>query len=128
LWLGVVAGLIRRDGEFLVGRRPEGHSLAGLWEFPGGKIERNEAPEVALARELREELGIEATIGPVRLAATHHYGESGILILFYDVLFWKGEPRAVHHAEIKWAKHEELMQLRLPEANQKLLPLILGLS
>jgi 8-oxo-dGTP diphosphatase len=122
LWLGVVTGLIRRGNQVLVGKRPPGHSLAGLWEFPGGKIERGEPPEEALARELNEELGIEATIGPVRLTYTHSYAENGIIILFFDVYFWKAEPKSVHHSEIRWVTPEELVLLDMPEANRKLLP------
>ena len=91
-WIPVVACLLRKDQKILVGQRPENHSLAGLWEFPGGKVEIGESPEQALARELNEELGIEADIGTLKLACTHSYGDVGIIILFYVVNYWKGEP------------------------------------
>ena len=84
-WIPVVAGFIKKGDTILVGQRPTTHTLGGLWEFPGGKIEMGESPEEALARELREELGIEAEIGQLKIACTHSYGEVGILILFYEI-------------------------------------------
>jgi 8-oxo-dGTP diphosphatase len=124
-WIPVVTGLIRRGDKLLVGQRPVGHSLAGQWEFPGGKIEKNETPEQALARELDEELGIEADIGQLKLASTHTYGDTGIVILFYEVLFWKKEPRTIHHMELRWVTPDELRKLLIPEANKKILDRIL---
>ena len=100
-WIPVVTALIRRKGMVLIGQRPEGQTLPGVWEFPGGKIEAGESPEVALQRELREELGIQAEIGNLAMAATHNYGTTGILLLFYFVDFWQGDLRSVHHSEIK---------------------------
>lgn len=120
-WIPVVAGFLKKDKKILVGQRPETHSLAGLWEFPGGKIEVGETPEQALARELSEELGIDADIGELKLACTHHYGDVGILILFFEVLFWKGEPRAKHHMMLEWIYPEELEQRNIPEANRRIL-------
>jgi 8-oxo-dGTP diphosphatase len=101
-----------------------GHSLAGQWEFPGGKIEKGESPEEALARELNEELGIEAEVGALKLASTHSYGDTGIVILFYEVHFWKGEPKAVHHMDLRWVEPSELGALPIPDANKKMLPRI----
>ena len=120
-WIPVVTGLIRKGSQVLVGKRPAGHSLAGQWEFPGGKIERGEDPVVALQRELQEELGIDAEIGSLRMASTHSYGETNILILFFDVHFWKGEPRQVHHMELRWIEPEQLSQLDIPEANRRII-------
>lgn len=125
IWIPVVTGLIRKGDKILVGQRPVGHTLAGQWEFPGGKIERNETPEEALIRELREELAIEAEIGELKLASTHTYGDTGIVILFYEVQFWKGEPKTVHHMELKWVLPDELFSLAIPEANKKILPKII---
>lgn len=124
-WIPVVTALIQREGKILLGQRPEGHSLAGVWEFPGGKIEMNELPEEALQRELREEIGIHAEIGELVLASSHCYGATGILLLFYNVRFWKGEIKPVHHAELKWVTPKQLSGLKLPEANQYILPRIL---
>lgn len=126
-WIPVVTGLLRKGDKVLVGQRPVGHSLAGHWEFPGGKIEKNESPEVALARELQEELGIEAEVGRLMLASTHSYGDTGIVILFYEVLFWKGEPKPVHHMELKWVDASELKTLTLPDANRKIVDRIVQL-
>lgn len=122
VWIPVVTGLIRKGDKVLVGQRPVGHSLAGQWEFPGGKIEKGETPEVALARELSEELGIEAEVGALRYASTHNYGDTSIIILFYDVKLWKGEPKTVHHMDLKWVLPDELPQLSIPDANRKILP------
>lgn len=120
-WIPVVAGFLRKDGKILVGQRPENHSLAGQWEFPGGKIELGETPEVALARELSEELGIDASIGTLKLACTHSYGDVGILILFYEVNYWKGEAKPKHHMMLEWIYPEELKTRNIPEANKKIL-------
>ena len=124
VWIPVVTGLVRKDGKVLVGQRPIGHSLAGQWEFPGGKIENGEYPEIALQRQLNEELGIDVDVGKLKLASTHLYGETGILILFYEILFWRGEPKAKHHMELRWIDPAELKQLPIPEANKKILPRI----
>ncbi len=121
VWIPVVTGLIRKGDKVLVGQRPVGHSLAGQWEFPGGKIEKGETPEQALARELNEELAIDAEIGTLKIASTHSYGDTGIIILFYEVLFWKGEPKTVHHMELKWIYPRELSTLKIPDANIKIL-------
>lgn len=123
-WIPVATGILRKGSLVLVGQRPEGHTLAGQWEFPGGKIELGEQPKEALQRELFEELGIKADIGVLRMTWTHSYPEVGILLLFFEVLFWKGEPKPVHHTELRWVTFEELEKLEIPEANRKLLPMI----
>lgn len=120
-WIPVVAGFLKKDAKILVGQRPENNTLAGQWEFPGGKIEVGETPEEALARELSEELGIEAQVGELKLACTHSYGDIGILILFYEVIYWKGEPKAKHHMMLEWIHPEELKHRSIPEANRKIL-------
>lgn len=124
-WIPVVAGFLRKGDQILIGQRPENHSLAGQWEFPGGKIESGEAPEIALARELSEELGIDATIGDLKLSVTHSYGDVNILILFYEVLFWKGEPKPKHHMMLEWIQPQELGSRNIPEANRRMLDRIL---
>lgn len=126
-WLPVVAAIIRREKNVLLGLRPESGTLAGLWEFPGGKIELGEQPEDALARELKEELGIEAEIGPLRLAASHNYGEVGVLLLFYEINYWKGQPQPAHHSELKWVAVDDIHKLPLPDANRNVLDRIVKL-
>lgn len=120
-WIPVVAGFLRKDRMVLVGQRPENNSLPGQWEFPGGKIELGETPQEALRRELQEELGIEAEVGELKLTCTHSYGDVGILILFFEILYWKGEPKAKHHMMLEWIHPEELKLRNIPEANRKML-------
>lgn len=124
-WIPVAAGILKKGKQILVGQRPENNSLAGQWEFPGGKIELGESPEEALARELREELGIEAEIGELKLAVTHSYEDVGIIILFYEVSYWKGEPKPRHHHQIEWIYPEELKTRTIPEANRRILDKLL---
>ena len=119
--IGVGVVWDRDRQRILIDRRlPEGE-LAGYWEFPGGKIELGESPEEALARELSEELGIEAEIGELKLSVTHSYNDVGIVILFYEVLYWKGEPKAKHHLMLEWIYPEELKDRSIPDANKKVL-------
>ena len=120
-WIPVAAGFLRRGSQILVGQRPENHSLAGQWEFPGGKIESGESPEAALARELSEELGVEAEIGELKFSCTHSYGDVNILILFFEVLYWKGDPKPKHHLMLEWIEPQDLGTRNIPEANRKML-------
>ena len=120
-WTPVVTGLIRKNGKILLGLRPKGESLAGSWEFPGGKIDAGESPEEALRRELQEEIGVEAEIGKLRIVHTHSYGDRGVLLIFFDVHFWKGEPKTIYHEDLKWVAPEELGTLTIPEANRNIL-------
>ncbi|MCB0389641.1 MAG: (deoxy)nucleoside triphosphate pyrophosphohydrolase [Bdellovibrionales bacterium] len=126
VWVPVVTGLIIKNSKVLIGCRPQDKNLSGKWEFPGGKIELSESPEQALKRELLEELGIDAEIGPLKLVGTHAYGDTGILILFYEIKYWKGEPKTLYHTELKWVEFNELKLHPLPEANEKMLSRILA--
>ena len=121
VWIPVVTGLLRKNGKIVLGLRPQGESLAGAWEFPGGKIDQGETPEQALKRELKEEIDIDAEIGQLRIVHTHSYGERGVLLMFFDVNFWKGEPKTVYHEELRWADPSELATLQIPEANRNIL-------
>ncbi len=125
VWVPVVTAIMRKGPLVLVGQRPEGHTLAGQWEFPGGKIEKGESPEVALKRELQEELSIEAEVGNVKMASTHAYGDTGIILVFFEVLYWKGEIKPIHHQEIRWILPKDLPQLNIPDANRKIIDRII---
>ena len=120
-WIPVVTGIIRKNDEVLVGKRPQEGNLPGVWEFPGGKIELSESPEDALIRELDEELGIQADVGDLLISTTHSYGETNLIFLFFNVPYWKGQPKPVHHTDIKWVSLSDLKTLELPEANLNVL-------
>lgn len=98
----VCAITVRQDGKILVCRRGEGRSLAGLWEFPGGKVEAGETPEQALVREMREELSIEIEVGSARPAVDWTYGQQSLRLLPYVCRLISGEPVALEHAEWCW--------------------------
>ena len=128
--LVVAAALIDPDGRVLIAQRPPGKAMAGLWEFPGGKIEPNETPETALIRELREELDI--TVQPACLApftfASHSYAQFHLLMPLYLCRRWDGTPQSHEHSAIKWIRPRELMASRdafpMPEADLPLLPML----
>jgi 8-oxo-dGTP diphosphatase len=123
IFLVVAGALIDREGRVLVQRRPAGKSMAGLWEFPGGKVEPGETPEAALVRELAEELGI--IVNPADLKAATFASEplSGrhLLLLLYICRSWEGTPRALHAEELLWCPPDHLYDLEMPPAD---LPLI----
>jgi 8-oxo-dGTP diphosphatase len=113
------AALVRADGRLLLAQRPEGKSMAGLWEFPGGKVETGETPEAALVRELHEELDIE--IDPADLKAfafaSHAYARFHLLMPVYMARSWKGEPQALEGQKLAWVTGEEAQALPVPEAD-----------
>lgn len=122
VWV-VAAALIDADGRVLVAQRPEGKPLAGLWEFPGGKIEPGEAPEVALVRELQEELGIDVSIAclaPLTFAS-HAYPDFHLVMLLYACRKWSGKMRSAEGQALRWVRLQELYQLPMPPAD---LPLV----
>ena len=80
----VTAGVVVRNGSILVARRKSGSHLEGLWEFPGGKLEPNESPEECLAREFKEELGVEISVDRISEVVFHRYPEKTVLLLFYS--------------------------------------------
>lgn len=118
----VVAAVIRgQDGRYLLARRlPEAH-LGGLWEFPGGGVEDGELPEEALARELREELGVEIRVLAPRTFAWHREPGRTILLLFYDAEISSGAPRGLQGQEVRWFAGNELEKLPTPPADAQLL-------
>jgi 8-oxo-dGTP diphosphatase len=122
----VAAALVRHDGRILLQRRPEGRSMAGLWEFPGGKIEDGETPEEALVRELSEELAVEidaANLMPACFASAH-IGDRPLLLLLYVCKKWSGEPVAVESPELGWYSIDEMANLAMPPADIPLIELL----
>ena len=104
----VVAGVLSSDGKILVARRPADTHLAGMWEFPGGKLGSDESPEECLVRELREELGIQVRAGRVLEVIHHRYPERAVLLLFYACQLIEGKPEPIGCAELRWLRREEL--------------------
>lgn len=127
IWIPVVTAIMKKDRHVLLGCRPQGKTLPGLWEFPGGKLELNESPDEALKRELNEELGIDAEIGPLLFSSSHSFGDKAILLLFFEVSFWKGEPKNLHHSELQWVIPKDLKNIQIPETNKEILPKLLEL-
>ncbi|MGN6208680.1 8-oxo-dGTP diphosphatase MutT [Asticcacaulis sp.] len=120
--LVVAAALVDSDGRVLIAQRPEGKQLAGLWEFPGGKVEPGETPEVALIRELEEELGIivkQACLAPF-VFASHTYETFHLLMPLYLIRRWEGEPEAREHAALKWVRPNDMSQYPMPPADDPL--------
>ena len=124
--LVVAAAMVDRDGRVLVQQRPEGTAMAGLWEFPGGKVEPGETPEAALIRELDEELGIDvdhACLAPACFAS-EPLGDRHLLLLVYALRKWKGVPTAQHATQLRWVRPVELYGLDMPPADKPLIGLL----
>jgi len=117
----VAAAVMVEGGRVLLTQRKAGTHLAGAWEFPGGKVEAGEDPRDALRRELREEIGLEASVGAIVEVTFHRYEEAGkaVLLLFYEAARAAGspEPRAIDVAAVKWATPEELRDEDFPPAD-----------
>jgi 8-oxo-dGTP diphosphatase len=120
--IDVVAAVIRReDGRLLITQRLAGDTLGGYWEFPGGKVDPGEEPRAALARELREELGVEAHIGAEIQRTVHAYPDRDVRLSFYDARIVSGEPQKLEVADLRWVTLDELMDYQFPEADRPLL-------
>lgn len=122
----VAAALVDRDGRLLVQQRPEGLSMAGLWEFPGGKLEPGETPEQALISELAEELAIDvdhACLAPACFAS-EALGDKHLLLLLYVCRKWRGTPLAQHASALRWVRPVELHALDMPPADKPLIGLL----
>jgi 8-oxo-dGTP diphosphatase len=121
--------LVDTDGRILVADRPAGKTMAGLWEFPGGKVEPLESPEAALVRELMEELGLEtqtSCLAPCGFAS--HPGETGhLLLLAFAIRKWRGAPTPREGQRLQWVRLPDLWQLPMPPADRPLLGLIAAL-
>lgn len=117
--LVAAAALIDVDGRVLICQRPEGKSLAGMWEFPGGKVEKGETPEECLIRELHEELGItvaQACLAPF-VFASHTYEKFHLLMPLYLLRRWEGLVTAKEHKAMAWVKPDKLSDYEMPPAD-----------
>jgi 8-oxo-dGTP diphosphatase len=118
--------LIDRDGRVLLAQRPKGKSMAGLWEFPGGKVEPGETPEHALIRELQEELGIDtwaSCLAPLTFAS-HSYDDFHLLMPLFACRKWKGIPQAREGQRLAWAHKSQLRDYPMPPADIPLIPIL----
>ena len=122
--LVVAVALIDADDRVLIAQRPEGKALAGLWEFPGGKIDAGERPEAALIRELQEELGIkvkEPCLAPLTFAS-YAYPEFHLLMPLYVCRRWEGFVQSREGQALKWVRARELREYPMPPADEPLIP------
>ena len=120
------AALIDVDGRVLLAQRPEGKSMAGLWEFPGGKVEPCETPEAALIRELHEELGIEtwaSCLAPLTFAS-HTYDDFHLLMPLFACRKWEGTPLSKEDQSLKWVRPQHLRDYPMPPADVPLIPIL----
>jgi len=118
--------LIDVDGRILLGQRPEGKSMAGLWELPGGKVEEGETPEAALIRELQEELGIDtwaSCLAPLTFAS-HTYENFHLLMPLFACRKWEGIPQSRENQALKWVKARDLSKYPMPAADIPLIPIL----
>jgi 8-oxo-dGTP diphosphatase len=121
----VVAAVIEEGGAYLVTRRQKGVHLAGLWEFPGGKIDEGETHHAALAREIREELDTAIDVGDLVFHVTHPYDDRTVALYFYRCTL-KGEARPLLGQEMRWVPRAELATLGFPPADEALIKLLTG--
>ncbi|WP_288430010.1 8-oxo-dGTP diphosphatase MutT [uncultured Agrobacterium sp.] len=122
--LVAACALVDQDGRILLAQRPEGKSLAGLWEFPGGKVEQGETPEETLVRELEEELGIKTKVpclAPLTFAS-HTYETFHLLMPLYVCRRYEGIPRGMEGQAIKWVKPQALRDYPMPPADEPMIP------
>ena len=118
--------LIDGEGRVLLAQRPEGKSMAGLWEFPGGKVEQGETPEAALIRELHEELGIEtwqSCLAPLCFAS-HSYEKFHLLMPLFVCCKWDGIPQSREGQALKWVRAKDLRDYPMPPADIPLIPIL----
>lgn len=118
--------LIDTDGRVLLAKRPEGKSMAGLWEFPGGKVEAGETPEMALVRELREELGVDtwqSCLAPLTFAS-HAYDDFHLLMPLFACRKWQGTAHGREGQVLKWVRPQALRDYPMPPADIPLIPVL----
>lgn len=126
LLLVVAVALVDVDGRVLIAKRPPGKTMAGLWEFPGGKVHTGETPEAALVRELQEELGIDtrqSCLAPVAFAS-HAYDDFHLLMPLFACRVWHGEPTAKEGQQLAWVRPTRLRDYPMPPADEPLIALL----
>jgi len=123
--IAVVAAVIEHDGRLLVTRRQDGVHLAGMWEFPGGKVAQGESHVAALRREMLEELDADVAVGDLVLESSHAYPDRTVTLFFYrcDLL---GVPRPMIGQEMDWVRRDELTSLTFPPADDELIRILTG--
>jgi 8-oxo-dGTP diphosphatase len=129
LLLVVACALVDEDRRVLIAQRPEGKQLAGLWEFPGGKLDAGERPEAALIRELKEELGIdvkEPCLAPLTFAS-HAYRDFHLLMPLYICRRWDGIVRSREGQALKWVRPHSLRDFPMPPADEPLIPMLIDI-
>jgi 8-oxo-dGTP diphosphatase len=127
--LVAAVALVDPDNRVLIAQRPAGKSLAGLWEFPGGKLEPGETPEDCLIRELREELGIttwRSCLAPLSFAS-HSYDDFHLLMPLFICRKWEGTVSNREHAALKWVRPKQLRDYPMPPADEPLIPALIDL-
>lgn len=121
--------LLDVDNRILLAQRPEGKSMAGLWEFPGGKVEDGETPEDTLIRELNEELGIvtwETCLAPLSFAS-FSYEKFHLLMPLYICRKWDGQPQSKENQQLKWVRANQLRDYPMPPADEPLIPALMDI-
>lgn len=124
--LVVAVAMVDHDGRVLLAQRPAGKKMAGLWEFPGGKVETGERPETALVRELKEELGIDTSascLAPLTFAS-HGYDDFHLLMPLYVCRVWQGFPVAQEGQQLAWVKPADFENYPMPPADIPLIPVL----
>ena len=119
--LVAACALVDADGRVLIAQRPPGRSMAGLWEFPGGKRHADETFEACLQPELREELGIEVAVGELLESIEHSYPEKTVLLKFFRCEWLSGQPQCLGCPDFRWITREELENYEFPPADARLL-------